>query len=73
MKNIKFKYNIIFEKHLLPAMTADQKKALLLLKYIIFNYHGLDEEEKKYLEKSAEDIEGLAELKWVEEFVSNDA
>jgi len=53
-------------------MTAEQKKALLLLKYIIFNFHGLDEEEKKILQKDAEDIDGKQDLEWVEEFVSRD-
>ncbi len=53
-------------------MTAEQKKAFLLLKYIILNYHGLDEEEKKILEKSASDIDGVSELSWVEEFVTSD-
>jgi hypothetical protein len=56
----------------MPAMTAEQKKALLLLKYIIFNFHGLDEEEKKILQKDAEDIDGKQDLEWVEEFVSRD-
>jgi hypothetical protein len=56
----------------MPAMTAEQKKALLLLKFIIFNYHGLDVEEKKILQKDADDINGKADLEWVEEFVSQD-
>jgi hypothetical protein len=53
-------------------MTAEQKKAFLLLKFIILNYHGLDEEEKHILEKSATEIDGKAELEWVEEFVSEE-
>ena len=53
-------------------MTAEQKKALLLLKFIIFNYHGLDVEERKILQKDAEDIDGKQELEWVEEFVAKD-
>jgi hypothetical protein len=53
-------------------MTAEQKKAFLLLKFIILNYHGLDEEEKRILKNSALDIDGAMELAWVEEFVSND-
>ncbi|HXA01347.1 MAG TPA: hypothetical protein VNW99_05120 [Cytophagaceae bacterium] len=53
-------------------MTAEQKKALLLLKFIIFNYHGLDVEEKKILQKDAQDIDGMKDLEWVEEFVAKD-
>jgi hypothetical protein len=56
----------------MPAMTAEQKKALLLLKFIILNYHGMDEEEKQILKNSALDIGGDTELAWVEEFVSKD-
>ena len=53
-------------------MEPDQKKALLLLKYVIFNFHGLDIEEKKILQKDAEDIDGKQDLEWVEEFVGKD-
>jgi hypothetical protein len=53
-------------------MTAEQKKAFLLLKFIILNYHGLDEEEKQILKNSALDIGGGDELAWVEEFVTKD-
>jgi hypothetical protein len=56
----------------MPEMTAEQKKALLLLKFIIFNYHGLDVEEKKILQKDAQDIDGMKDLEWVEEFVAKD-
>jgi hypothetical protein len=56
----------------MPAMTPEQKKALLLLKFIVFNYHGLDVEEKKILQKDAAEIDGKEDLAWVEEFVSKD-
>lgn len=50
------------------TMTSEQKKAFLLLKLIIFSYHGLDDEEKKLLRDTSEKLDGLDELKWVEEF-----
>ncbi|MDX1905152.1 MAG: hypothetical protein SFU27_13445 [Thermonemataceae bacterium] len=54
-------------------MTSDQKKALLLLEAVIFNYHGLDEEEKNILEKTAKEIEATEELKWVNNFIAEDS
>ena len=42
-------------------MTSDEKKAFLLLKSVIFHYHGLDEDEQKILE-----------LKWANEFIATD-
>ena len=53
-------------------MTSEQKKVLLLIKAVIFNYHGLDEEEKKILEQTAKEIDGYEELKWVNDFIALD-
>jgi hypothetical protein len=57
---------------LFHLMTIEQKKAFLLLKLVIFNYHGLDEEEKKLLAETAEKIEGQEELAWAYEFLGDD-
>jgi hypothetical protein len=53
-------------------MTSEQKKALLLLKAVIFNYHGLDDEEKRILEQTAKEINGYEELEWVNDFIAQD-
>lgn len=53
-------------------MTTEQKKALLLLNSVIFNYHGFDEEEQKILEASAKGMDAMQELKWVQGFVQED-
>lgn len=53
-------------------MTSDQKKALLLLNSVIFNYHGFDEEEQKILEGLATNIDGKPELVWVQKFIQED-
>ena len=53
-------------------MTSDQKKALLLLNAVIFNYHGLDEEEQKILEDISINLDGKTELEWVQGFVEQD-
>ena len=49
-------------------MNTEQKKALLLLKLVIFNYHGLDEVEKKILVDTATKLDALEELKWAYSF-----
>lgn len=53
-------------------MSTDYKKALLLLKYIIFNFHGFDVEEERILAQTAQEIDGEAELRWVHDFVAVD-
>ncbi len=53
-------------------MNTEQKKALLLLKLVIFNYHGLDEEEKKILAETASKLDAQEELKWAYDFSEQD-
>lgn len=52
--------------------STQYKKVLLLLKSVIFNYHGLDENEQKILQETAQQINALEELKWVKEFILQD-
>ncbi len=44
----------------------------MLLKAIIFHYHGLDEEEEKILYRAAGDLDAHAELKWAFDFIARD-
>jgi uncharacterized tellurite resistance protein B-like protein len=53
-------------------MTSDEKKAFLLLKSVIFHYHGLDEEEKRILKETANELEANEELQWANAFISED-
>lgn len=53
-------------------MTSEEKKVYLLLKSVIFHYHGLDEEERQSILETADEIGGREELKWVNEFISQD-
>lgn len=53
-------------------MTSEEKKAFLLLKSVIFHYHGLDEEEKGMLEAKAKELDAAAELKWANAFIAED-
>ena len=44
----------------------------MLLKTVIFSYHGLDEQEKIELEKTAIDLGAEEELKWALDFIAED-
>lgn len=39
---------------------------------MIFHYHGLDEDERQILERTAKNIEAAEELKWANDFISED-
>lgn len=54
------------------SMSADEKKVYLLLKSVIYHYHGLDEAEKLDLQKASEDLDGQNELNWALNFVAED-
>lgn len=53
-------------------MTPEEKKVYILLKAVIFHYHGLDEEEKNDLDNTAAQLEAAEEYKWAIEFISQD-
>lgn len=53
-------------------MTSEEKKAYLLLKSVIFHYHGLDDDERENLEQTADELDGHAELEWANEFIAKD-
>ncbi|MEO9872345.1 hypothetical protein [Ekhidna sp.] len=53
-------------------MDATTKKATLLLKSLIFHYHGLDEEEKAMLEETALKFQAKEEMEWANRFISED-
>jgi hypothetical protein len=52
--------------------TQEEKKVYMLLKAVIFHYHGLDEEEKADLSNSARNMDALPEYEWALEFISQD-
>lgn len=53
-------------------MTSEEKKVYLLLKAVIFHYHGLDQEEKEDLEATGRKLDAEEELKWAMEFIEKD-
>lgn len=58
---------------MMEVMDKEYKKALLLLKTMIFYYHGLDEGEKNLLQKYAAEMDAREELEWALDYVSSDS
>jgi hypothetical protein len=52
--------------------SAEEKKVYMLLKSVIFHYHGLDDEEKQDLDKTAEQLDADDEYRWALGFISED-
>jgi hypothetical protein len=53
-------------------MSTEEKKALLLLKSMIFHYHGLDEDEMQILKNTANELDAKDELDWANSFIAED-
>jgi hypothetical protein len=53
-------------------MTEQEKRVYLLLKAVIYYYHGLDEPERVDLDETSKRLDAAAELKWALEFVAKD-
>lgn len=53
-------------------MTVEKKQVYMLLKTVIFSYHGLDEEEKNNLDETAARLDAVEELKWALKFIAED-
>ncbi len=52
--------------------SEEEKRVYMLLKAVIYYYHGLDEEEKKDLDRSAEALDATAEYQWALDFIAID-
>ena len=52
--------------------TNEEKRVYMLLKAVIFHYHGLDAEEKNDLEKTADELNAHEEYQWAQEFIAED-
>jgi hypothetical protein len=53
-------------------MSSEEKKAFLLLKSVIFDYHGRDEDEQQILNDTVSELDANTEWQWVEEFIAED-
>ena len=52
--------------------SAEDKKVYMLLKSVIFHYHGLDEAEKGELEKTSNELNAYPEYQWALDFIAQD-
>lgn len=52
--------------------SVEDKKVYMLLKSVIFHYHGLDDAEKVELEKTASELNAHAEYEWALKFIAQD-
>jgi hypothetical protein len=50
--------------------SAEEKKVYMLLKSVIFHYHGLDEAEKFDLDKTSTELQAQEEYKWALDFIA---
>lgn len=53
-------------------MTEQEKRVYMLLKAVIYYYHGLDEPERVDLDETSRRLNAELELKWALEFVAKD-
>src|SRR6185503_24587 len=53
-------------------MSEEEKKVRMLLKAVIYHYHGLDELEKNDLEETSRQLDAIPEYEWSLDFVSRD-
>lgn len=53
-------------------MTSEEKRVYLLLKAVIFHFHGLDEQEQLDLEEAARRMDAAEEMRWAIEFIEKD-
>lgn len=62
----------MYKTGLFLFMLSEEKKILLLLNLIIFNYHGLDESERLLLKELADKHDAQEELKWAYSMLGDD-
>jgi len=53
-------------------MSEEEKKVYMLVKAVIFHYHGLDEIEKLDLENTSQRLDAASALEWAIDFISKD-
>lgn len=53
-------------------MSEEEKKVYMLLKAVIFHYHGLDEIEKDDLDNTSHKLEAHEALAWALDFIAKD-
>jgi hypothetical protein len=64
--------NLYIENYYFSAMSEEEKKVYMLVKAVIFHYHGLDEVEKLDLEDTSQRLDAADALQWALDFISTD-
>jgi hypothetical protein len=54
------------------TITSEEKKVHMLLKAVIFHYHGLDEAEMRNLEQTCVELDAREEYKWALNYIAED-
>jgi len=52
--------------------SVEEKRVYMLLKSVIFHYHGLDEVERKDLDRTAAEQDAHEEYQWAMDFIAQD-
>lgn len=52
--------------------SEEEKRVYMLLKAVIYHYHGLDDDEKQDLDNTARDLQAEEEYQWALDFISSD-
>ena len=54
------------------SMSSEEKKVYMLLKSVIFHYHGLDDAEKQDLDRTAAELDAHEEYTWALDYIAED-
>jgi hypothetical protein len=63
---------LYFHAPMEQVISSEDKKVYMLLKSVIFYYHGLDELEKQDLDKTSDELNARQEYKWAIDYISQD-
>ncbi|HYC84805.1 MAG TPA: hypothetical protein VEB86_06265 [Chryseosolibacter sp.] len=54
------------------TLSSEEKRVYMLLKSVIFYYHGLDEMEKQDLDRTSEELDAAEEYRWATDYIAQD-
>lgn len=57
---------------MIQTLSTEEKRVYMLLKSVIFYYHGLDDLEKHDLDRTSEELNAAAEYQWATDYISED-
>jgi hypothetical protein len=54
------------------VMTTEEKRVYMLLKSVIFYYHGLDDLERNDLDRTSAELDAESEYRWALDYIAED-